>query len=153
MGSKASSLQDRAKPGPSTTSYLEVGMACSHQSIARCYGAGRCHLSLRPFGINWVTISEFRHFMSWRTISSSWVKHQLHCLGKSFTYYLTVSLSARFKLLSRGFPSGPAVKTSLSNAGSMGSIPGWETKIPHDSRPKTQNMKQKRYPNEFNKNF
>ena len=32
---------------------------------------------------------------------------------------------------SRDFPGGPVVKNLLSNAGDMGSIPGWETKIPH----------------------
>ena len=29
------------------------------------------------------------------------------------------------------FPSGPMVKNPHSNAGDMGSIPGWGTKIPH----------------------
>ena len=29
------------------------------------------------------------------------------------------------------FPSHPVVKTLLPNAGGLGSIPGWETKIPH----------------------
>ena len=29
------------------------------------------------------------------------------------------------------FPSGPVVKTLPSNAGGVGSIPGWGTKIPH----------------------
>ena len=29
------------------------------------------------------------------------------------------------------FPGGPVVKTLLSNAGHMGSIPGQRTKIPH----------------------
>ena len=33
-------------------------------------------------------------------------------------------------------PGGPAVKTSLSNAGSVGSIPGQGAKIPHASWPK-----------------
>ena len=34
------------------------------------------------------------------------------------------------------FCGGPVVKTSSSNAGSSGSIPGWGTKIPHASQPK-----------------
>ena len=34
------------------------------------------------------------------------------------------------------FPGGPVVETSPSNAGGVGSIPGWGTKIPHASRPK-----------------
>ena len=29
------------------------------------------------------------------------------------------------------FPGGPVVKNLLSNAGDMGLIPGWGTKIPH----------------------
>ena len=45
------------------------------------------------------------------------------------------------------------VKTLPSNAGGMGSIPGWGAKIPHASRPKNQNIKQKRYCNKFNKDF
>ena len=39
------------------------------------------------------------------------------------------------------FPGGPVVKTSPSNAGGAGSIPGWGTKIPHALRPKNQNIK------------
>ena len=35
------------------------------------------------------------------------------------------------------------VKISPSNAGITGSISGQETKIPHASRPKNQNIKQK----------
>ena len=45
------------------------------------------------------------------------------------------------------FPGGPVVKTSPSSAGSAGSIPGWGAEIPHVSRPKNQNIKQKRYCN------
>ena len=45
------------------------------------------------------------------------------------------------------------VETSPSNAGGAGSIPGWRAKIPHASRPKNQNIKQKQYCNKFNKNF
>ena len=37
------------------------------------------------------------------------------------------------------FPGGPVVKTSPSNAGDVGSIPGWGPKIPHASPPKNQN--------------
>ena len=43
------------------------------------------------------------------------------------------------------------VTTSPSNAGGAGLIPGWGAKIPHASRPKNQNIKQKQYCNEFNK--
>ena len=45
------------------------------------------------------------------------------------------------------------VKTSLSNAGGVGSIPGQGAKIPHPSWPNNQNMKQKQYCNKFNKDF
>ena len=31
------------------------------------------------------------------------------------------------------FPGGPVVKTSPSNAGGAGLIPGWRAKIPHAS--------------------
>ena len=52
----------------------------------------------------------------------------------------------------RDFP-GPVVKTSSSNAGGAGLIPGQGAKIPHASRPKNQNIKQKQYCNKFNKDF
>ena len=45
------------------------------------------------------------------------------------------------------------VKTSPSNAGGAGSIPGHDIKIPHVSQPKIQNIKQKQYCNKFNKDF
>ena len=48
-------------------------------------------------------------------------------------------------------PGGPVVKTSPSNAGGAGSIPG--RLIPHDSWPKSQNIEQKQYCNKFNKDF
>ena len=54
---------------------------------------------------------------------------------------------------SRDFPGGPVVKTSPSNAGGAGSIPGRGAKIPHASQPKNQNIKQKQYCNRFNKDF
>ena len=44
------------------------------------------------------------------------------------------------------FPGGPVVKTSPSNAGGAGLIPGWRAKIPHASQPKAQkNIKQEEY--------
>ena len=49
------------------------------------------------------------------------------------------------------FPGGPVVKTSSSNVGGVGSIPGWGAKIPHALQPKNQNIKQKQYCNKFNK--
>ena len=35
------------------------------------------------------------------------------------------------KNASQDFPAGPVVKNPPSNAGYVGSIPGWGTKIPH----------------------
>ena len=46
------------------------------------------------------------------------------------------------------------VKTSPSNAGGVGSIPGQEAKIPHALWPEKQNIKQEQHWNKFiNKNF
>ena len=43
--------------------------------------------------------------------------------------------------------------TSLCNAVGVGLIPGQGAKIPHASRPKNQNIKQKQDYNKFNKDF
>ena len=40
------------------------------------------------------------------------------------------------KIIFRDIPGGPVVKTSPSNAGGAGSIPGRGAKIPHTSWPK-----------------
>ena len=56
-----------------------------------------------------------------------------------------------FKITYWDFPGGPVVKTSPSNAGGAGSIPGPRAKIPRASQPKNQNIKQKQYCNKFNK--
>ena len=45
------------------------------------------------------------------------------------------------------------VKTSPSNAGGAGSIPGRGAKIPHDLWPEKQNIKQKQYCHKFNKDL
>ena len=45
------------------------------------------------------------------------------------------------------------VTASPSNAGDVGSVPGWEAEIPHTSQPQTPNIKQKQYCNIFNKYF
>ena len=55
--------------------------------------------------------------------------------------------------MARHFPRGPVVKTLPFNAGGSCSFPGWDTKIPHASQPKNQNIKQKLYCNKFNKDF
>ena len=41
------------------------------------------------------------------------------------------------KVTEWGFPSGPVVKTSLSNAWGVGSTPGWEVKVLHALMPKS----------------
>ena len=51
----------------------------------------------------------------------------------------------------RDFHGGPVVKTSPSNAGGVGSIPGPGAKIPRALAPKNQNVKQKQYCNKFNR--
>ena len=51
----------------------------------------------------------------------------------------------------KDFSGGPVGKTSPSNAGDVGSIPGWGAKITHALGPKPQNMKQKQYCNKFNR--
>ena len=53
------------------------------------------------------------------------------------------SLNYTFKI-SGDFPGSPVVKTSPSNAGGAGSIPGRGAKIPHASQ-KNQTIKQKQY--------
>ena len=45
------------------------------------------------------------------------------------------------------------VRTLLSSAGGIDSIPGHGVKIPHGSGPKTQDIKQKQWGNKFNKDF
>ena len=45
------------------------------------------------------------------------------------------------------------VKTSPSNKGAVGSIPGQGSKIPHASGPKNQSMEHTQYCNKFNKDF
>ena len=53
----------------------------------------------------------------------------------------------------RDFPGSPVVKTSSSNSGHEGSIPGWEARILHVSWAKNQNRKQKQYCNRFGRDF
>ena len=51
------------------------------------------------------------------------------------------------------FPGVPVVRTLPSNAGGVGSVPGWEAIRSHMPVAKKQNIKQKRCCNEFNKDF
>ena len=61
--------------------------------------------------------------------------------------------TAVFKIDNQGLPGRPVVETSPSNAGGVGSIPGWGAKISHALQPKNQNIKRKQYCNKFNKDF
>ena len=62
--------------------------------------------------------------------------------------------SLQFKENMEGnFAGGPVVKTSPSNAGCSGLIPGQGAEIPYDPWPKNQNVKQRQYCNKFNKDF
>ena len=57
------------------------------------------------------------------------------------------------RLIFWDFSDGPVVKTSASNAGDIGLIPGRGAKIPHALWPRNQNIKQKRYCDKFNKDL
>ena len=54
-------------------------------------------------------------------------------------------------VVGKDFPGGPGVGTLPSNAGGMRSILGSGLKIPHASRSKNQNIKQKQHCNRFKK--
>ena len=46
-------------------------------------------------------------------------------------YCMILLICGILKIPQRYFPSGPVVKSPPSNAGAVGSILGWGTKIPH----------------------
>ena len=48
-----------------------------------------------------------------------------------YTFLNVWTISLFSKVPFRNFPSGSAVKTLPSNAGGVGSIPGWGTEVPH----------------------
>ena len=54
------------------------------------------------------------------------------------------------KFISWDFLGDPVVKTSPSNAGGAGLIPGWRVKIPYASQPNNQNTKQEQHYKRFN---
>ena len=53
----------------------------------------------------------------------------------------------------RDLPGDPVVKTSLSKAAGVGSIPRQRAKIPHASCPENQHIRQTQYCNKFNKDL
>ena len=59
----------------------------------------------------------------------------------------------KVKMVWGDFTGGSVIKNSPSSARRARLIPGQGTKIPHASRPKHQNIKQKQYCNKFNKDF
>ena len=74
----------------------------------------------------------------------------LRCLEFQGWLLLNLAISLRNDL-TRDFPGGPAVETSLSSAGGAGSIPSQGTGVLHASQPMGQSMEQKQYFNKFNK--
>ena len=67
-----------------------------------------------------------------------------------FFFWLYASIINSLALMFRDLPVCLVVKTSPSNAGSVGSVPDLKAKNPHVSWPKNQNIKQKQYCNKFN---
>ena len=65
----------------------------------------------------------------------------------------TTEIESMMNSFPQDFPGSPVVKTLPSNAGGVGSIPGQGANIPHASGPKNQNIKQKQYCNNFNKDI
>ena len=74
--------------------------------------------------------------------------------GKPF-YFSSLSLCFLiFKIGTIGnFSHSLVIKTWPSNEGGAGLISAWETKMPHASWPKNQNIKQKQSCNKFSKHF
>ena len=59
-------------------------------------------------------------------------------------YFYSIYFKINFlKVNFRHFPGSPVIKTSPSNAGVAGLIPGWGAKFVHDSELKNRNIKQK----------
>ena len=77
----------------------------------------------------------------WWRCSPSW----------SYVGYTSVCLCQKWS--NWDFPGGPVVKTLPSSAGGAGLIPDRVTKIPHASRAKAQNIKQKQHCNRADKVF
>ena len=71
------------------------------------------------------------------------------------TYLCTGVSSAPYNQIldAVGLLGDPVVKTLPSNTGDSSSIPGWGAKIPHASRLKNQNIKQKQCCKILNKDF
>ena len=68
-------------------------------------------------------------------------------ISKSSFFFCSMNVPLKKK--EKDFLGGPLVKTSPSNVGNVGLIPGQRAKIPHVSQPETQNMEWKQYGNKF----
>ena len=95
-----------------------------------------------------------------------WIKHKtglisvgsdyinfVCCVSLSLPLLSILKFKKPFKTQSRDFPGDPVVKTSPSDRGGVGSIPGLGADSPHDTGARNPNVKQKQYCNKFNKIF
>ena len=72
--------------------------------------------------------------------------------GRFFTIWATrEAILGGLEQQTQDFPGGPVVKTSPSNAESVGLIPGEGAKILCDLKQKKQNIELKQYCNKFNR--
>ena len=62
-----------------------------------------------------------------RTLANSCLWARVHTVG----FYLYQVLEQVKAICARDYPGGPVVKNPPCNAGDLGSIRGWGTKIPH----------------------
>ena len=65
-----------------------------------------------------------------------WGREEWRATANGYEVYF-----GRWLKCSRDFPGGPVVKTTPSNGGGTGSIPGQGARIPHASGSKDQNIK------------
>ena len=112
---------------------------CGKESACQCRKCSRrqrhgfnCWAGKFPWSMKWQPTSVFLpgKFHGKKSLMgySPW-----GCKQSDMTERLELSLSKikpAIKGKMRDFPGGPVVKTSPSNSGGVGSIPGWGTKIP-----------------------
>ena len=104
-----------------------------------------------PHWHSWQRPRLIRHTLWIQTLLSTFYSiFLLSFFPPNFCMYLSCFI---FLKISWDFPADPVVKTSLSNADSVGSIPGQGDETPHASGSKSQNIKQKQSCNMFNKLF
>ena len=81
--------------------------------------------------------------MWYMTLFELWFSQGVCPVGGLLSRMVVLFLQTTVFKIDRDFPGGPVVKTLPSNARGVGSIPGWEAKIPHASLPKNQNTQKK----------